>query len=202
MLEGSPKSRRKRKTTLAAQYHRNERSINMGSSQSSAPSRILLLGIDGAGKTSLLNKHENPGEAQEQVQPTDGFIVKDVKVKGVKLSVWDVAGKEATRSLWKHYYEQGITHAIIWVVDSADTQARLEESRAALTGALLDPHLQGTLYFSTLSILRFIHHKALWTPPTFSSPSPSLHPPLTALFPPFPVFTCFYSHSFILLAPR
>ena len=119
---------------------------NMGGSQSIA-SRILLLGIDGAGKTSFLNKYENPGEAQEQVQPTDGFIVKDVKVKGVKLNVWDVAGKEATRSLWKHYYEQGHTDAIIWVVDSADSQERLEESRTALQGALLDPHLQGTLYF-------------------------------------------------------
>lgn len=120
----------------------------MGGSQSIS-SRILVLGIDGAGKTSFLNKYENPGEAQEQVQPTDGFIVKDVKVKGVKLNVWDVAGKEATRSLWKHYYEQGHTDAIIWVVDSADSQERLEESRTALQGALLDPHLQGTLYFST-----------------------------------------------------
>lgn len=118
----------------------------MGSSQSIS-SRILVLGIDGAGKTSFLSKYENPGEAQEQVQPTDGFIVKDVKVKGVKLNVWDVAGKEATRSLWKHYYEQGHTDAIIWVVDSADSQERLEESRSALQGALLDPHLQGTLYF-------------------------------------------------------
>jgi small GTP-binding protein len=117
----------------------------MGGGHSTASSRILVLGIDGAGKTSFLNKYENQGGAEIDVQPTDGFIVKDVKVKGVKLNVWDVAGKEATRSLWKHYYEQGHTDAIIWVVDSADSDERLEESRNALQGALLDPHLQGVL---------------------------------------------------------
>lgn len=118
----------------------------MGSGHSTS-SRILVLGIDGAGKTSCLNKYENPGAADIEVQPSDGFVVKDVKVKGVKLNVWDVAGKEATRSLWKHYYAQGHTDAIIWVVDAADSEERLEESRNALTGALLDPNLHGTSFY-------------------------------------------------------
>lgn len=140
-----PSHRPEKKKSQSLLY---SRLYNMGGGHSTASSRILVLGIDGAGKTSFLNKYENPGGAEVDVQPTDGFIVKDVKVKGVKLNVWDVAGKEATRSLWKHYYEQGHTDAIIWVVDSADSDERLEESRNALQGALLDPHLQGTYYFN------------------------------------------------------
>ena len=142
----------------------------MGGGHSTASSRILVLGIDGAGKTSFLNKYENQGGAEIDVQPTDGFIVKDVKVKGVKLNVWDVAGKEATRSLWKHYYEQGHTDAIIWVVDSADSDERLEESRNALQGALLDPHLQGMCYFLTTFLHRFTPHKLQFSPNTFYFP--------------------------------
>lgn len=167
----------------------------MGSGQSNTSNRILVLGIDGAGKTSFLNKYENPGGAEIDVQPTDGFIVKDVKVKGVKLNVWDVAGKEATRSLWKHYYEQGHTDAIIWVVDSADSDERLEESRSALQGALLDPHLQGTSFFyqpfyppSPTTSLAFpkLHFSSVFTLPllliaTFTLP-PAFPPRHTFLF--------------------
>jgi len=147
----------------------------MGGSHSTSSSRILVLGIDGAGKTSFLNKYENPGGAEVDVQPTDGFIVKDVKVKGVKLNVWDVAGKEATRSLWKHYYEQGHTDAIIWVVDSADSDERLEESRNALQGALLDPHLQGMYLFiesSTPSKIAIEAQYSLYTPSISNSSFP------------------------------
>lgn len=170
----------------------------MGSGHSNTSNRILVLGIDGAGKTSFLNKYENPGGAEIDVQPTDGFIVKDVKVKGVKLNVWDVAGKEATRSLWKHYYEQGHTDAIIWVVDSADSDERLEESRSALQGALLDPHLQGTPFFyqpfyppSPTASLPF--------PKTLYSPFFTLPNPLIATFTLPPAFPPHHTLFFFLL---
>lgn len=173
----------------------------MGSGHSTS-SRILVLGIDGAGKTSCLNKYENPGAADIEVQPSDGFVVKDVKVKGVKLNVWDVAGKEATRSLWKHYYAQGHTDAIIWVVDAADSEERLEESRNALTGALLDPNLHGTSFY----FYRSFPSPRPWCSIPSRSPFPACaftsctlsppHPLASRFIPTLPLFSLWLLHLY------
>eukprot|EP01121_Diplochlamys_sp_Union-15-3_P009298 TRINITY_DN252_c0_g1_i1.p1 TRINITY_DN252_c0_g1~~TRINITY_DN252_c0_g1_i1.p1 ORF type:complete len:188 (-),score=46.09 TRINITY_DN252_c0_g1_i1:65-628(-) len=107
-------------------------------------SRILVLGIDGAGKTTFLNKYEHPKE-DIATQPTESYKIRDMKVKSVKFNVWDVSGKEATRSLWKHYYKEGGTDAVIWVIDSASSKDKLEESHQALNNAMNDPALAGVI---------------------------------------------------------
>lgn len=108
-------------------------------------SRILVLGIDGAGKTSFLNKFQNPDQ-ETPVEPTEAYVIRDLKVKGVKFNVWDVSGKESTRSLWKHYYSEGGTDAVIWVVDSASSDERLKESQQLLASAMMDPSLTGMIF--------------------------------------------------------
>lgn len=50
--------------------------------------------------------------------PTMGFVYESIQHKNFKLAVWDVAGQDSLRSLWKHYYQN--TKAVIFVVDSAD----------------------------------------------------------------------------------
>lgn len=50
--------------------------------------------------------------------PTMGFVYETIQHKNFKLSVWDVAGQDSLRSLWKHYYQN--TKGVIFVVDSAD----------------------------------------------------------------------------------
>jgi len=105
-------------------------------------SRILVLGIDGAGKTTFINKIEHPNQ-NIAVTPTEAYKVHDIKIKGVKFNVWDVAGKESTRSLWKHYFQQGGTDAIIWVVDSASSDEKLAESQKCLSSAMMEPALSG-----------------------------------------------------------
>jgi len=109
--------------------------------------RILVLGTDGAGKTTFLNRYEHPQE-DIPVKPTVAYKVRVFKVKGVTLNVWDVSGKESTRSLWKHYYKEGRTDAIIWVVDSSASEESIEESRDCLEGAMMDPALSGKRIFS------------------------------------------------------
>lgn len=52
--------------------------------------RILLLGLDGAGKTTILYKLKL-GEVVSSV-PTIGFNVETIQYKKIKFNVWDVGG--------------------------------------------------------------------------------------------------------------
>jgi small GTP-binding protein len=80
--------------------------------------RILMLGLDSAGKTTLLYRLKL-GEVQHTV-PTIGFNVEQVDYQNISFTVWDVGGQEKLRSLWRHYYDGA--HALIFVVDSNDQE--------------------------------------------------------------------------------
>ncbi|ELU16341.1 hypothetical protein CAPTEDRAFT_101983 [Capitella teleta] len=95
---------------------------------SSSPARILMLGLDAAGKTTILYKVK----LNETVCtiPTIGFNVETVTpCKGLSFTVWDVGGQEKIRQLWKHYYQN--TDGLIFVVDSNDPE-RIPEVREEL----------------------------------------------------------------------
>lgn len=89
--------------------------------------RVVTLGLDNAGKTSVLFKLKQ-NEFITQI-PTIGFNVETVEYKNLKFTIWDVGGQPKLRPLWKHYYLN--TQAIIFVVDSND-KSRLEESHEEL----------------------------------------------------------------------
>merc|ERR1712173_438735 len=88
------------------------------------PSRILMLGLDNAGKTTVLYKLKL-GEVVTTI-PTIGFNVETVEYKHISFTVWDVGGQTKIRPLWQHYFEN--TDAVIFVVDSSDKE-RFEEDR-------------------------------------------------------------------------
>lgn len=66
------------------------------------PQRILMLGLDAAGKTTILYRLRL-GEAVHTI-PTIGFNVETVTHKNVTFTVWDIGGQEKIRPLWRHYY--------------------------------------------------------------------------------------------------
>ena len=86
--------------------------------------RILMLGLDAAGKTTILYKLKL-GQFVTTI-PTVGFNVETVSYKNVKFNVWDVGGQDKIRPLWRHYYTG--TQGLIFVVDSADKE-RIDEAR-------------------------------------------------------------------------
>ncbi|XP_050514509.1 ADP-ribosylation factor 6-like [Diabrotica virgifera virgifera] len=86
--------------------------------------RILLLGLDAAGKTTILYKLKL-GQSMSTL-PTVGFNVETITYKNVKFHVWDVGGQEKIRLLWRHYYTG--THGVIFVVD-CDDRERINEAR-------------------------------------------------------------------------
>lgn len=78
--------------------------------------RILILGLDGAGKTTILYRLQM-GEVVTTI-PTIGFNVETVSYKNIKFQVWDLGGQTSIRPYWRCYFAN--TDAIIYVVDSAD----------------------------------------------------------------------------------
>ena len=101
-------------------------------------SRILVLGLDNAGKTQIGNMLSYK-EAVDTV-PTVGFNVERVKYKNVEMTLWDVGGQDKIRVLWRHYFKN--TNCVIWVVDSSDS-ARMAESAAELKRVLAARELDG-----------------------------------------------------------
>lgn len=92
----------------------------MGRIFGSKEMRLLMLGLDAAGKTSTFSAgitHPN-GDADIAVAilyklklnqdvttiPTVGFNVESVTYKNVKFNVWDVGGQDKIRPLWRHYF--------------------------------------------------------------------------------------------------
>jgi len=86
--------------------------------------RIVMIGLDAAGKTTILYKLKL-GEVVSSI-PTIGFNVETVEYKNISFTVWDVGGQDKIRPLWRHYYQN--TQGIIFVVDSNDRD-RIDDSK-------------------------------------------------------------------------
>jgi len=97
--------------------------------------RILMVGLDAAGKTTILYKLKL-GEVVTTI-PTIGFNVETVEYKNISFTVWDVGGQDKIRPLWRHYYQN--TQGIIFVVDSNDRE-RIDDTSGADNSAKEELH--------------------------------------------------------------
>ncbi|XP_061763778.1 E3 ubiquitin-protein ligase TRIM23 isoform X2 [Nerophis ophidion] len=102
--------------------------------------RVVTLGLDGAGKTTILFKLKQ--DEFMQPIPTIGFNVETVEYKNLKFTIWDVGGKHKLRPLWKHYYLN--TQAVVFVVDSGHRD-RLMEAHGELAKLLTEKELRDAL---------------------------------------------------------
>lgn len=102
------------------------------------PVKILALGLDYSGKSSLLLQAKL-GEVVTSI-PTIGFNVETVSYKNIILHSWDVGGRDKIRPLLRYYYQD--TKAIIFVVDSSDEE-RLPEAERELMSLLSESELEG-----------------------------------------------------------
>jgi len=100
--------------------------------------RILMLGLDSAGKTTILYRLQI-GEVVSTI-PTIGFNVETVQYKNIKFQVWDLGGQSSIRPYWRCYFPN--TSAIIYVIDSSD-HSRLQTSREELLTMLSEEELNG-----------------------------------------------------------
>lgn len=99
--------------------------------------RILMVGLDAAGKTTILYKLKL-GEIVTTI-PTIGFNVETVEYKNISFTVWDVGGQDKIRPLWRHYFQN--TQGLIFVVDSNDRE-RIQEACEELNRMLNEDELR------------------------------------------------------------
>ncbi|XP_043279112.1 ADP-ribosylation factor-like protein 3 [Venturia canescens] len=84
--------------------------------------RVLLLGLDGAGKTSVMNQavaadaHGNSYKIPPA--PTHGFAVYRLKNGPYTYNVWEFGGAEDTRTYWSNFLQD--TDLLIFMVDASN----------------------------------------------------------------------------------
>ena len=81
--------------------------------------RVLFLGLDNAGKTSLLFQMRD--NQFKQTVPTIGLNIETLTHKRYNFTFWDVGG-QATK-LWKHYFDK--IDGVVFVIDSTDEEKLL-----------------------------------------------------------------------------
>ncbi|MBN3296808.1 ARF4 factor, partial [Amia calva] len=101
------------------------------------PPLFLAVGLDAAGKTTILYKLKL-GEIVTTI-PTIGFNVETVEYRNICFTVWDVGGQDKIRPLWRHYFQN--TQGLIFVVDSNDRE-RVAESTEELQKMLQEDELR------------------------------------------------------------
>lgn len=122
--------------------------------------RILMVGLDAAGKTTILYKLKlgeivttiptigmhllsgQPPSVFVLTASSSGFNVETVEYKNIQFTVWDVGGQDKIRPLWRHYFQN--TQGIIFVVDSNDRD-RVVEAREELQRMLNEDELRDAI---------------------------------------------------------
>ncbi|KAM8722311.1 ADP-ribosylation factor-like protein 11 [Sparus aurata] len=110
----------------------------MGLAHSSNSPQVIVMGLDSAGKSTLLARLLT-GQVME-TSPTIGFNVGTLDLdKKTSLTVWDVGGQKSMRPNWKFYLDD--CKALVFVVDSSDP-TRMPEAQKALKKVLGDEKLR------------------------------------------------------------
>ncbi|CAL5405549.1 unnamed protein product [Camellia sinensis] len=100
---------------------------------------LSLIGLQNAGKTSLVNVIVTGGYSEDMI-PTVGFNMRKVTKGNVTIKLWDLGGQPRFRSMWERYCRA--VSAIVYVVDAADHD-NINISRSELHDLLSKPSLSG-----------------------------------------------------------
>lgn len=99
---------------------------------------LLLLGLDNAGKTTLLYKLKY-GTMSVHL-PTTMLNEEQIKVGKCTFRTLDIGGHETLRNAWNQYYVD--VGGVIFIIDAADTK-RFKEAKITLEKVMMDDNLKG-----------------------------------------------------------
>lgn len=107
---------------------------------------LLVLGLDNAGKTTLLYRLRTGGEVRP-FPPTDRpsfqqfAVITGASGSLVTFSAWDLGGHEAVRHLWEDYVSESVD-AVLFLIDASDS-SRLEEAAYELDTLIAEKLISG-----------------------------------------------------------
>lgn len=104
--------------------------------KSDKDAKLLVLGLDNAGKTTLLKQLSK--EETKGTEPTHGFNVKTLLHDGFKLNIWDIGGQKKIREYWVNYYKDA--DGLIFVIDSSDEE-RVKECKETFNYLMAEEQL-------------------------------------------------------------
>lgn len=85
--------------------------------------KIIFLGLDNAGKTTVL--HKIFGMSNDEIEPTFGYKIYgktyDMDGTDYNINILDVGGQESLRKYWSNYFEK--LDGVVFVTDCCDSRS-------------------------------------------------------------------------------
>jgi ADP-ribosylation factor 1/2 len=106
----------------------------------SSTAKLIMLGLDAAGKTTVLYRIKRSFDEVVTTIPTIGFNVETLEFDRTNFTCWDVGGCDKIRPLWNHYLQD--INAIVYVVDSNDRD-RITSAKDEMNIFITNEHSQG-----------------------------------------------------------
>lgn len=103
-----------------------------------ASTKVLIFGLDKAGKTALSNFIKN--ETSLPTRPTLAFNIDKWVIKGMEFQIWDAPGQVKLRSVWKNAFNKA--QVLFFVVDLSIPD-RFQESKTEFDKVLQDSETRG-----------------------------------------------------------